>query len=64
MRRDRLEPVQVAAIFYAGSGGSWWGAAGCDLYDEEQARKWLKKYPWGERDAMRREAYRLARKHC
>lgn len=64
IRCGHLEPVQFAAVFYAGSGGTWWGASGCDKVDEKVAQRWIERYPRGERAPQKAEAYRLARKYA
>lgn len=54
---DHLEPVQMAAILYAGGSGC------CASYDEKVARRWINRYPRAERKAREAEARELARRY-
>lgn len=57
VRYERLEPVEVAAIFYAGGTGC------CASYDERVARRWINRYPRSERRTREAEARELARRY-
>lgn len=57
VRYDRLEPVQMAAIFYAGGSGL------CASYDNRKAARWINRYPRSERRDREAEARELARRY-
>jgi hypothetical protein len=57
IRYGHLEPVQMAAIFYAGGSGC------CASYDEKVTRRWINRYPRGERRTREAEARELAQRY-